>query len=101
MSRRHPHPSVYLLLILPFGVIGGYLQVSIAYLLAHAGVSVDKIAALIAVSYLPHTWKFLWAPIADITLESAGPGTCSPACSRRSAYGQPRRCPPPPPGSRR
>jgi MFS family permease len=68
MSRRHPHPSVYLLLILPFGVIGGYLQVSIAYLLAHAGVSVDKIAALIAVGYLPHTWKFLWAPIADITL---------------------------------
>jgi len=68
MSRRHAHPSIYLLLILPFGVLGGYLQVSIAYLLAHAGVSVDKIAALIAVSYLPHTWKFLWAPVADITL---------------------------------
>jgi MFS family permease len=23
---------------------------------------------LIAISYLPHTWKFLWAPIADVTL---------------------------------
>jgi MFS family permease len=68
MTPRRAHPAVYLLLILPFGVIGGYLQVSIAYLLAHAGVSVERIAALVAVSYLPHTWKFLWAPVADITL---------------------------------
>ena len=67
-SPRHRHPVVFLVLILPFGVLGGFLQVSIGYLLAQAGVSVDRIAALIAISYLPHTWKFLWAPIADITL---------------------------------
>jgi hypothetical protein len=68
MTPRHAHPVVYLLLILPFGVIGGFLQVSIGYLLAQSGVPVDRVAALIAVSYLPHTWKFLWAPIADTTL---------------------------------
>src|SRR5206468_4503975 len=68
MSDRRAHPSVFMFLILPFGVIGGYLQVSIAYLLAQAGVPVERVAALIAVSYLPHTWKFAWAPIADITL---------------------------------
>lgn len=68
MTPRHAHPVVYLLLILPFGVIGGFLQVSVAYLLSQAGVPVDRVAALIAISYLPHTWKFLWAPIADITL---------------------------------
>jgi MFS family permease len=68
MTTRHAHPSIYMVLILPFGVIGGFLQVSIAYLLAQAGVPVERIAALVAISYLPHTWKFLWAPIADITL---------------------------------
>ena len=68
MSARHAHPSVFMFLILPFGAIGGYLQVSIAYLLAHAGVPVERVAALVAMSYVPHTWKFAWAPIADITL---------------------------------
>lgn len=68
MTARHAHPSVYMFLILPFGAIGGYLQVSIAYLLAHAGVPVEQVAALVAMSYVPHTWKFAWAPLADITL---------------------------------
>jgi len=67
-SSRHVHPSLYMVLILPFGVIGGFLQVSIGYMLAQAGVSTERIGALVAISYLPHTWKFLWAPIADLTL---------------------------------
>jgi len=65
---RRPHPIVFLVLILPFGVMGGYLSVAIAYQLTQAGVSVEETAALVAASYIPHTWKFLWAPIADITL---------------------------------
>ncbi|HYV50595.1 MAG TPA: MFS transporter [Dongiaceae bacterium] len=65
---HHLHPSVFLLLILPFGMISGFLTVSVAFMLAKAGVSVEKIAALIALSYIPHTWKFAWAPIADTTL---------------------------------
>jgi hypothetical protein len=68
MTKRHVHPVVFLFLILPFGALGGYLQVAIGFLLAQAGVSVEKIAALIAASYIPHVWKFAWAPIADTTL---------------------------------
>src|SRR5262245_4960185 len=68
MTARRAHPSVFMFLYLPFGVVSGYLQVSIAYLLAQAGVSVERVAALVAVSILPHTWKFAWAPIADVTL---------------------------------
>ena len=68
MSSRHVHPIVFMFLILPFGVMNGYLTVTIAYLLAHAGLSVEKIAGLVALSFLPHTWKFAWAPIADTTL---------------------------------
>src|SRR5262245_14435587 len=68
MTKRHVHPVVFLFLILPFGALGGYLQVAIGYLLAQAGVSVEKIAALMAASYIPHVWKWAWAPIADTTL---------------------------------
>jgi MFS transporter, PAT family, beta-lactamase induction signal transducer AmpG len=55
-------------LILPFGVMSGYLTVAVAYLLTQAGVSVEQVAELVAISFIPQTWKFLWAPIADTTL---------------------------------
>ena len=67
-APRGTHPIVFLFLILPFGIMSGYLTVTVAYLLSHAGISTEKIATLIAVSYIPHTWKFLWAPVADTTL---------------------------------
>ena len=65
---RRTHPSVFLFLIVPFGAMGGYLSVAIGYQLTQAGVSVEDVAALVAASYIPQTWKFLWAPLADTTL---------------------------------
>lgn len=55
-------------LIVPFGAMGGYLSVAIGYQLTQAGVSVEQVAELVAFSYIPQTWKFLWAPVADTTL---------------------------------
>ena len=66
--HRSVHPFIYLILILPFGVMGGYLSVAVAWQLRAAGVPVAEVAALIALSYIPHMWKFVWAPIADTTL---------------------------------
>ena len=63
-----PHPVVFLILILPFGVMSGYLTVTIVYLLTQAGVPVDASAGLVAMSYIPHSWKFFWAPLVDTTL---------------------------------
>jgi PAT family beta-lactamase induction signal transducer AmpG len=63
-----PHPVVFMVLILPFGVMAGYLTVTIVYLLTQAGVPVEASATLVALSYVPHTWKFAWAPIPDTTL---------------------------------
>src|SRR5271155_5564456 len=63
-----PHPVVFLALILPYGVMAGYLTVTIVYLLTQAGVPVEVSATLVALSYIPHSWKFLWAPIPDTTL---------------------------------
>ena len=63
--EKHPHPIVFMFLIIPFGVLGGYVSVSLAYLLSKAGISVDRVAVLIATSVIPHTWKFAWAPLVD------------------------------------
>jgi PAT family beta-lactamase induction signal transducer AmpG len=63
-----PHPFIYLILILPFGVSSGFVTVTLAYRLAHAGVDAAQVAFVIAMGLFPQTWKFLWAPIADTTL---------------------------------
>jgi MFS transporter, PAT family, beta-lactamase induction signal transducer AmpG len=68
MTRRPTHPWIFMVLILPFGMMSGYLTVALAYLLTEAGVSVGDVAGLVALSFVPHTWKFLWAPVADTTL---------------------------------
>jgi PAT family beta-lactamase induction signal transducer AmpG len=63
-----PHPVVFMFLIVPFGAMSGYLNVAVVFLLTQAGVSLEASAALVALSYVPQTWKFLWAPITDTTL---------------------------------
>ncbi|HET7033079.1 MAG TPA: MFS transporter, partial [Casimicrobiaceae bacterium] len=68
MTATRTSPVVFLVLILPFGVMSGYLSVAVAWELSHAGLSVEEVAALVAASFVPHTWKFLWAPAADTTL---------------------------------
>ena len=67
-GQRHVHPSVFMFLILPFGVMAGYVTVALAYLYSQAGISVAQVAALVAASIAPHTVKFLWAPLVDTTL---------------------------------
>jgi MFS family permease len=68
VSDPKSHPSVFMLLIIPYGALSGYLTVTLGYLLSQSGMAVAQIGLLIAVSYLPQTWKFLWAPIVDTTL---------------------------------
>lgn len=73
MSEAKPattHPIVYLLLCVPFGATSGYVNVTLAYLLSHAGVSITAIAGLVAINLVPQSWKVLWAPIVDTTLTS-------------------------------
>jgi len=59
-------------LILPFGVMAGYVQVALAYLFSQAGIPIEQVAALIAAGILPHTIKFAWAPLVDSTLTRKG-----------------------------
>jgi len=57
-----------MVLIIPFGLVTGFISVTLGYLLGSAGVKAEGVAALVAVSFIPQTWKFLWAPVADLTL---------------------------------
>lgn len=73
LSEEKPastHPIVFMVLCTPFGATSGYVNVTLAYLLSHAGVSVSAVAGLIAINLVPQTWKALWAPIVDTTLTS-------------------------------
>ena len=67
-AANHTHPLVFLLLIIPFGAASGFLGVTIVYLLGKAGVDPVTIAVLTGLSFLPHTFKFLYAPLVDLTL---------------------------------
>ena len=57
-----------MILIIPFGVVSGYIGVTLAFQLTRSGVSVGPVAALMALAILPNTWKFFWAPVIDVTL---------------------------------
>jgi MFS family permease len=66
-STKPHRPWIWFFLFLPFGASSGYVTVTIGYLANQAGMSDAAIGSLIALNLLPHTWKFLWAPIADTT----------------------------------
>lgn len=68
--RGFTHPAVFLFLFLPFGAIPGYVVVTLGYLLAKAGVSVEAVAGMVALVLFPHAWKALWAPVVDTTLSA-------------------------------
>jgi predicted MFS family arabinose efflux permease len=65
-----PHASVapsvvFLPLFAPFGISSGYVSVTLAFLLARAGLSTLEITTIIASTIWVQTWKVLWAPIVD------------------------------------
>jgi MFS family permease len=64
---RIVHPSVWMVLFFPFGATSGFVSVTIGYLAKQQGIGDAAIAGLVAMSVLPHTFKFFWAPLPDTT----------------------------------
>jgi MFS family permease len=62
---KHAHPAVFGLLVLPFGLTYGYLQVAVPLLLKDRGISMAEIGAVSAIASFPHGIKFLWTPALD------------------------------------
>jgi len=64
--RRPAAPSaVFLPLFSPFGISSGYVGVTLAFLLARAGLSTLEVTTIVAGTIWVQTWKVLWAPIVD------------------------------------
>jgi hypothetical protein len=51
---------------MPYGAFNGVVAVAIPYLLRRQGVSVERIAAIVALVQAPAIWYVLWAPVVDI-----------------------------------
>ena len=66
-ASHGPHPAIYLVMYLPFGIASGYFSVTLGYLLAHAGVSTAVVAALVATLTWLQVAKIIWAPLVDTT----------------------------------
>lgn len=62
------HPSIFMFLVLPFGILSGYVSVTLGFLLTKAGISLALVAPVISVTLLPNIFKFIWAPLVDTTL---------------------------------
>src|SRR6516162_8116151 len=67
-SRAWPKPWVFGLLILPLGILVGFIATPLPFLLARANVPVERIATISSVANLPAVLVFLWAPVVDIKL---------------------------------
>lgn len=67
-QRRWPAPWVFSLLIWPLGMAYGFNVTALPFLLAKAGVPVDRIASVIAIAGLPGVLGLLIAPIVDVKL---------------------------------
>lgn len=69
-ARKETPSAIFLVLVLPFGVSAGYVGVTLAFLLAKAGMPTAAVAAIVAFSIWPQSWKVLWAPVVDTTLNA-------------------------------
>jgi MFS family permease len=68
MARRGPHPLLFAILIAPYGAAFSYVGIALPFLAVKEGVEASAIGTVVALSFVPHTWKFLWAPVVDTTL---------------------------------
>lgn len=62
------NPVTFLFLVLPYGISSGFLAVTLPYLLVNNGFSVAEAAAITAIGLTANVWRFIWAPLADMSL---------------------------------
>ena len=61
-------PALYAIVLLPGGMAGGFVAVTLSYVLGHHGVSVAAISGLLSLALLPTTWQFFIGPVLDVSL---------------------------------
>lgn len=66
--RQSTPPFAFFFLVLPYGISGGFIAITLPFFLTNAGFSVAAAGALAAVGVAANLWLFLWGPLADLTL---------------------------------
>jgi MFS family permease len=66
-ARKGPHPALFAILVAPYGAAFSYVAIALPFLGGRVGMAV-AMTALLGLAYVPHAWKFLWAPLVDTTL---------------------------------
>ncbi len=67
-NKQFANPITILFLTLPWGISSGFVSVTLPFLLVQHGFSVAAAAAISAVGISANLWRFVWAPLADLTL---------------------------------
>jgi MFS family permease len=60
-------PITFLFLVLPYGISGGFVAVTLPFALTRAGLPVATSASIVAVGLSANVWRFVWGPVADLT----------------------------------
>jgi len=63
-----PHPALFAILYFPYGLMVGVPAVMLEWLAKEAGLPVSAAATIVAIAFAPAAFKFLWAPVGDLTL---------------------------------
>jgi MFS transporter, PAT family, beta-lactamase induction signal transducer AmpG len=67
-SPQFTKPFYIFFLVLPSGISTGFATVTIPYILTHHGFSVAYTAGIVALGVSASLWRFIWGPVADLTL---------------------------------
>ena len=54
--------------MLPYGISSGFVSITLPFVLVRAGFSVALAASIVAIGVSSNLWRFLWGPVADLTL---------------------------------
>jgi MFS family permease len=65
---RTTSPLIIFFLVLPYGISSGYASVTLPFVLTRAGFPVAVSASIVAIGISSNLWRFLWGPVADLTL---------------------------------
>ena len=61
-------PIAFFFLVLPYGMSSGFVSVTLPFALTRAGFPVATTASIVALGLSANVWRFLWGPLADVTL---------------------------------
>ena len=67
-DRDSTRPFVFFFLVLPYGISSGFVSITLPFVLTRVGFSVALAASIVAIGVSANLWRFLWGPVADLTL---------------------------------